>query len=128
MSNYKFREMLLASTVIAGMSAAAPAFAQETSTETPPAGVQTQESAGAAEETSGGDIVVTGTLIKNPNLIASSPVQVVGQEELQLRQTISDTGRDNCVPNGTWPSRKALPACPQLARRCRHLVTWHHWG
>ena len=87
MSNYKFREMLLASTVIAGMSAAAPAFAQETPAETPPPGVQTQESAGAAEETSGGDIVVTGTLIKNPNLIASSPVQVVGQEELQLRQT-----------------------------------------
>ncbi|HEX8513826.1 MAG TPA: TonB-dependent receptor, partial [Allosphingosinicella sp.] len=32
-------------------------------------------------------IVVTGTLIKNPNLVSSSPVTVVGQEELQLRQT-----------------------------------------
>ena len=32
-------------------------------------------------------IVVTGTLISNPNLLASAPVSVVGQDELQLRQT-----------------------------------------
>ena len=34
-----------------------------------------------------GDIVVTGTLIRDPNVVASAPVTVVGQEELQLRQT-----------------------------------------
>ncbi len=28
-----------------------------------------------------------GTLISNPNLISASPVTVIGQEELQLRQT-----------------------------------------
>ncbi|MEA3009763.1 MAG: iron complex outerrane recepter protein [Sphingomonadales bacterium] len=94
MSNFKFRETLLASTIIAGMSFATPAFAQDAppegappSDETPAAGVQTQESAGPAEENSQGDIVVTGTLIKNPNLTSSSPVSVVGQEEIQLRQS-----------------------------------------
>jgi iron complex outermembrane receptor protein len=89
---------LLASTVIAGSSLfAAPAFAQDNpppsgttppaGSQSPPPGVQSQDSAGPAEQTSAGDIVVTGTLIKNPNLVASSPVAVVGQEEIQLRQT-----------------------------------------
>ncbi|MET1111741.1 MAG: TonB-dependent receptor [Allosphingosinicella sp.] len=94
MSKIKFRETLLASTMIAGMLVATPAFAQDAppegappSDETPPAGVQTQDSAGPAEENSQGDIVVTGTLIKNPNLTSSSPVSVVGQEEIQLRQS-----------------------------------------
>lgn len=106
MSKFKFRETLLASTMIAGMSFANPAFAQDSNDpagttpppgstaapapsdeDTPEAGLQTQDSAGPAEETSAGDIVVTGTLIKNPNLVSSSPVTVVGQDELQLRQT-----------------------------------------
>lgn len=84
---------LLASTVIAGMGMATPAFAQDNppagspDAQTPPPGVQTQASAGPAEPTSSGDIVVTGTLIKNPNLVSSSPVNVVGREEIQLRQT-----------------------------------------
>jgi len=92
---------LLASTVIAGLGMASPAFAQDTTTgtpagtgapgtpdeQTPPPGVQTQASAGPAEPTSSGDIVVTGTLIKNPNLVSSSPVNVVGREEIQLRQS-----------------------------------------
>lgn len=88
MSKFKFRETLLASTMIAGMSFANPAYAQEAPPEeTTPEGVQTQASAAPVEETSQGDIVVTGTLIKNPNLVSSSPVTVVGQDELQLRQT-----------------------------------------
>jgi outer membrane receptor protein involved in Fe transport len=94
MSKIKFRETLLASTMIAGMLVASPAFAQDAppegappSDETPPSGLQTQESAGPAEENSQGDIVVTGTLIKNPNLTSSSPVAVIGQEEMQLRQS-----------------------------------------
>lgn len=64
-----------------------PGTAAPANEENPPAGVQSQESAGAAEETSSGDIVVTGTLIKNPNLTASSPVTVVGQDEINLRQS-----------------------------------------
>src|SRR5688500_7328042 len=106
MSKFKFRETLLASTIIAGMSFATPAFAQDaddpagttpppgttsapapSAEDTPTDGVQPAAGQDAAEETSQGDIVVTGTLIKNPNLVSSSPVTVVGQEELQLRQT-----------------------------------------
>jgi len=88
MSKIKFRETLLASTIIAGMLAATPAFAQDA----PPTegeeqeGVVPQDAAGPAENAQG-DIIVTGTLITNPNLTASSPVAVVGEEELQLRQT-----------------------------------------
>ncbi len=91
-----FRRQLMGSTLLAGaVLLANPAFAQNTpsdkaapsDTQTPAAGTQTQDSAGPAEATSSGDIVVTGTLIKNPNLVASSPVAVVGQEEIQLRQS-----------------------------------------
>jgi iron complex outermembrane recepter protein len=106
MSKITFRETLLASTIIAGISFATPAYAQDANDpagttpppgttsapaapdeDTPEAGVQSQASAGAAEENSSGDIVVTGTLIKNPNLVSSSPVAVIGQEEMQLRQS-----------------------------------------
>lgn len=117
MSNRFFKGVLLGSTVIAGAAGlAAPAFAQDrppapvrekgtsmpapdapppgtqgTPTPTgapgPEAGVQSQDSSGAAAENSQGDIVVTGTLIKNPNLVSSSPVAVIGQEEIQLRQS-----------------------------------------
>jgi len=106
MSKITFRETLLASTIIAGISFASPAYAQDandpagttpppgttsapapTDEDTPTDGVQPAAGQDAAEETSQGDIVVTGTLIKNPNLVSSSPVTVVGQEELQLRQT-----------------------------------------
>jgi iron complex outermembrane recepter protein len=66
------RRNLLATTIIAGTLASAPAFAQGT---TP---------APAAEEDT---IIVTGTLIANPNLTSSSPVTAVGSEELQLRQS-----------------------------------------
>ncbi|MBA3675845.1 MAG: TonB-dependent receptor [Sphingosinicella sp.] len=84
MSTKLFRDTLLASTVIAGMTIfSAPAFAQDASE----AGVQSQDSAAPVEEDSSGEIVVTGTLIKNPNLVSSAPVSVIGQEEIQLRQS-----------------------------------------
>src|SRR4051794_1864645 len=111
MSKVSFKGSLLATTVIAGMALATPALAQnqtvpETappapvtptdtqgnappaapSAQTPPAGVQTSETAAPAEPTSAQEIVVTGTLIRNPNLVASAPVTVVGHDEIQLRQ------------------------------------------
>ena len=52
----------------------------------PAAGTSTQDSAPPAGESSTGEIIVTGTLIRNPNLVSSSPVSVIGQEELNLRQ------------------------------------------
>ncbi|NJS14990.1 MAG: TonB-dependent receptor, partial [Sphingopyxis sp.] len=43
-----------------------------------------QDAEEGAEES---EIVVTGTLIRNPNLEASSPVTVIGADEVALRQT-----------------------------------------
>ncbi len=53
----------------------------------PAAGISSQDSAPPADETTTGDVIVTGTLISNPNLISSSPVSVIGQEEITLRQS-----------------------------------------
>ncbi|MBU0823361.1 MAG: TonB-dependent receptor [Alphaproteobacteria bacterium] len=52
----------------------APAFAQDAAED----GVAT-----------GGEIVVTGSLIRNPNLESSSPVNVTDENEIQLRQATS---------------------------------------
>ena len=83
-----YRSRLLASTLLVGSALAAhPAAAQTVDPASPPSGIQTQASAAPVAEDSAGEIVVTGTLIRNPNLIASSPVSVVGQEEINLRQT-----------------------------------------
>jgi outer membrane receptor protein involved in Fe transport len=60
---------------------------QSTDPAAPAAGFSSQESAPPAAEGSTGEIVVTGTLVRNPNLVSSSPVSVIGQEELNLRQT-----------------------------------------
>src|SRR6476469_4224094 len=112
MSKSTFKGSLLATTVIAGIAVATPAFAQnqtvpETappapvtptntqgntppaapSDQTPPAGTQSNESAAPAEPTSAQEIVITGTLIRNPNLVASAPVTVLGHDEIALRQT-----------------------------------------
>ena len=67
---------------------ATPALAQtEPQTSDPQTTLVSSEAAQDQAQENGGDIVVTGTLIRNPNLIASSPVSVVGQQELALRQT-----------------------------------------
>jgi outer membrane receptor protein involved in Fe transport len=62
---------------------ATPAFAQTT----PDASTPAADAAQAPATDTAGDIVVTGSLIRNPNLISSSPVNVVNSEELTLRQT-----------------------------------------
>jgi iron complex outermembrane recepter protein len=68
------RRTLLASTIIAGtLAVSAPAFAQ-----TAPAA--------AEAATEGETIVVTGSLISNPNLAQSSPVLVTTAEDIALRQ------------------------------------------
>ncbi len=110
--NSAARTHLLATTLLMGAaSLATPAFAQvqgdnsgiraggatATPSTTPGANAQgevgmTTSEAAPTTENSQGDIVVTGSLIKNPALIASAPVQVIGQEEIQLRQ--SNTAED----------------------------------
>ena len=68
------RRRLLASTILIGASLiATPALAQDTAA----------DEADAKDK----DIVVTGSLIRNPNLESSSPVTVVGAEEVRLRQS-----------------------------------------
>ncbi|GAO40664.1 putative TonB-dependent receptor [Sphingomonas changbaiensis NBRC 104936] len=67
------RRHLLASTVLIGTSMLGTA-----------AYAQTQAAAAPADE---GTIVVTGSLITNPNLERSTPVNVTTSEEVELRQT-----------------------------------------
>ena len=71
---------LLASTIFAGSALiASPAFAQ----------VEPQTEETVAETAVPGDddaIIITGTLIQNPNLVATSPVNSVGEEEIELQQ------------------------------------------
>ncbi|WP_223796952.1 TonB-dependent receptor domain-containing protein [Sphingomonas nostoxanthinifaciens] len=74
-----------------------------------------QEAATPAPDTgataTGGEIVVTGTLIRDPSTISATPIQVTGRAEIQLRQsnTAEDLLRDlpgvvpsigNAVNNG----------------------------
>src|SRR6478672_13593476 len=108
MPTTKLKTSLLATTMMAGVTLAWPGFAQtapqppapvtptDTQGTTPPAapnsaavpaGTQSNESAGTAQPTAAQEIVITGTLIRNPNLVASAPVTVVGHDEIQLRQT-----------------------------------------
>ena len=92
MSQGALHRRLLATTMLGGALAfTAPAHAQATGTTTgqttTPSGVQTPDSAGPAAATSSGEIVVTGSLIKNPALTSPNPVQVLGQEEVNLRQS-----------------------------------------
>ena len=93
-----FRGRLLATSLLVGASvmASVPALAQTEGQISTPNGVPASAPASAASVTqdtgpegaaSGGDIVVTGTLVRNPNLTLSSPVNAVSSEEFQLRQT-----------------------------------------
>jgi outer membrane receptor protein involved in Fe transport len=93
MSNRFYRASLLATTVIAGMAYAAPAFAQDappaenTATDDQAPGVTTQEAATQEAAAEGEDIVVTGTLIRNPNLEQSTPVNVTTSDAIELKQS-----------------------------------------
>ena len=71
-SNPRLRTLLSLSAATAALCAG-PAFAQ----------AQTAEAAPADE----GTIVVTGSLITNPNLERSTPVNVTTSQEVELRQT-----------------------------------------
>jgi iron complex outermembrane recepter protein len=84
--SHSFRRQLLASSLLVGATAfAAPAFAQDVAS-TP--GVQTQEMNQSGADAAG-DIVVTGSLIRNPNLTSVAPVTVIGETEMALRQSIN---------------------------------------
>jgi outer membrane receptor protein involved in Fe transport len=93
MSKKLFRDTLLASTVIAGTALfAAPAYAQETQDPTAPASGAgatdpsiTPQEAQVGPENAEGEIIVTGTLIRNPNLTSSTPVSSISDAEIIKR-------------------------------------------
>jgi outer membrane receptor protein involved in Fe transport len=96
-----FRDCLLASTMIAGAVIALPAYAQTAPAPVPaPQGTTSDDGAAAttpaisntpsedpaaAGTAGGGDIVVTGSRISNPNLTSASPVTVVNAAEIKLQ-------------------------------------------
>ena len=96
MKQYRFvtKAGLLASSAAAAFTFSVPAFAQEAQ-EAP--GMEDQAQAGASDATTGeasmeeastGDeIVVTGTLIRNPNLEQSTPVNVTTSDAIELKQS-----------------------------------------
>lgn len=73
------KKSLSSATYLQSLALAGSAIAMLAST-----GAYAQE---AEDEAADEVIVVTGSLIRNPNLEASSPVTVVGEEEIQLRNT-----------------------------------------
>ena len=80
---------LLRSTMLVGATACAlPAFAQVTPG-TPAAGNATPGAVAEAAPNPEGEreITVTGSLIKNPNLVRATPVIVTTSEEIELRQS-----------------------------------------
>ena len=84
---------LFASSAAAALTIASPAYAQdappaeETATDDQAPGVTTQEAATQEAAAEGEDIVVTGTLIRNPNLESSTPVNVTTSDAIELKQS-----------------------------------------
>ncbi|WP_347302771.1 TonB-dependent receptor [Croceibacterium sp. TMG7-5b_MA50] len=85
------RQKLLASTLLVG-TIATPAFAQ-VAPQSPGAVAGTPNTASAQVTTQDvtlpddNAIVVTGSLIRNPNLLAANPVNVIGADEIDLQQS-----------------------------------------
>ncbi|MCJ8190928.1 TonB-dependent receptor domain-containing protein [Sphingomicrobium aestuariivivum] len=96
------KNVLLASTVIAGMAFSAPAFAQDMGEETGP--VEQQNVDVNAEGTPINeveDIVITGTRIARPNIDSASPVTVVGEEVIAQTGTTRVEDLLNSLPQVT---------------------------
>lgn len=87
------RGRLLASSFFAGSVVfASPVIAQNAvGSSAPPVGIQSSESAPKVADSSG-EIIVTGSLIRDPAIISATPVLVTGRAEIQLRQ--SNTAED----------------------------------
>lgn len=85
------RQRLLTSTLLLSAGMAAPAFAQDTTADSP-VGVETQE----VEDS--GAIVVTGSRIQRTDLTSSSPVAVVADEEFTLSGAVNVEQVINTLP------------------------------
>jgi outer membrane receptor protein involved in Fe transport len=82
-----FRQRLMASTLLVGAATcASPAFAQATPPSASPEAAQaTAEAVSDAGPQPESEIVVTGSRLARPDLEASSPIAVVGQQEIQVQ-------------------------------------------
>ena len=78
------RRSLLASTIIAGSLITSAAYAQTNAEGNATAANPTADAAATADE--GQTIVVTGSLLSNPNLAQTQPVNVTTAETINLRQ------------------------------------------
>jgi outer membrane receptor protein involved in Fe transport len=76
--NTNVRSRLLASTLLIGLTAAAPAFAQQAASSALPTG-----SVDGTQNADADEVVVTGSRIARPDLQASTPVAVVSAERIQ---------------------------------------------
>lgn len=75
---------LLGTTIAASaIFAASPAFAQDNQ---PPQQTEPLTEQTLQQTQSDDTVVVTGTLIRNPNLVSSTPVNTVGEDEIDLQQ------------------------------------------
>jgi outer membrane receptor protein involved in Fe transport len=83
------RTRLLATTLFAGVAAFTPAAMAQTTSQAGATQETTNDGTPLTNDNSQGDIIVTGTLIRNPNIVASSPVAVVTESELQLRNIVN---------------------------------------
>lgn len=89
----RFKNKLMTTSLLVGTSMlATPAFAQSQPSageNAPSPAITTQADEqvqqAQAEPTTENEVVITGTLIRNPNLVASSPVNVVNENEIALR-------------------------------------------
>lgn len=100
-----FKSRLLAGTIVFGaLGITAPAYAQEaTDQQEPQAGpiegsAQTPAVNAQGEPTSQTDIVVTGSRISRPNLESTSPVTVVGSQEIEQSGTTRVEDLVNSLP------------------------------
>ena len=78
-----FRSRLMASSLLIGAAVVAQAAQAQATPDAAPAVAAPATPQSAA---SSGEIVVTGTLIRNPNLTSSAPIMVTDRKEIQLKQ------------------------------------------
>jgi iron complex outermembrane receptor protein len=99
------RTRLLASTIIAGMFAAAPAVAQDAAA--PVTGTSGVASADGAADAGAGEIIVTGSRIASPTLTSGAPLQIVSSKDIQSTgaSNLQDVLQENPVISSPSISR-----------------------
>jgi outer membrane receptor protein involved in Fe transport len=87
-----FRSRLMASSLLVGAAFVAQATQAQATPDTSAPGAAAPATPQSASANTNNEIVVTGSLIRNPNLTSSTPVLVTNRKEIELRQ--SNTAED----------------------------------